>query len=113
MAGGPLRQSARVFRRRRSDAPPWRSRTDYWRWLHGRKYREFGSVGAVHSFEIVRVAVHEFGPLAVCEMTFAIDYGIEAKHLRERGLEIYVLDVSGDEPRIVWRTQIPRGSSSA
>ena len=75
-------------------------------------YREFGSLGVVHGFEILGVVVHEFGPLAVCEMTFTIDYEAEAKRFRERGLEIYVLDTSGDDPRIVWRTQIPGGASA-
>ena len=76
-------------------------------------YREFGSLGEIHGFEVLGLIVHEFGPLAVCEMTFAIDYEIEAKRFKERGMEVYVLDTSGDEPHVVWRTQIPGATSCA
>ena len=70
-------------------------------------YREFGSLGIVHSFEILEVVVHEFGPLAVCQVSFVIDYEMQARRFRENGLEVYALDTSRETPQVVWRTQIP------
>jgi hypothetical protein len=70
-------------------------------------YRRFGSLGTVHSFEILNVGVYPFEKLAVCQMSFTIDYEIEAERFKETGLEVYALDTSGEEPRIVWRTQMP------
>lgn len=69
-------------------------------------YRQFVSMGTIHAFDITDLTVYEYGTLSMCHMRFKVDYEIESGRLREEGLEIYAIDTSAADPRVVWRTQI-------
>lgn len=70
-------------------------------------YRQFGAIGTVHNFEIESVELHPSGPVVIAHLRFEIDYSIASGRYRERGLEVYAVDVSGDAPRVAWRHQVP------
>lgn len=69
-------------------------------------YRQFGEVGTIHAFDITELSVYNYSSFVMCHMGFTVDYEIQAGRFVENGLEIYTIDNSGPEPRIVWRTQI-------
>lgn len=78
-----------------------------------RSYREFGSMGKIHSFDIIDLAVYEFDVVSICHMRFEVDCEIESGRIREEGLEAYVIDTYGAAPRVVWRTQIATNANDA
>lgn len=69
-------------------------------------YRQFVSMGTIHSFDITNVTMYEYGAVSMCHMRFDVDYEIESGRFREEGLEVYAIDTSDADPRVVWRTQI-------
>lgn len=70
-------------------------------------YRHFGAIGTIHTFDIKKPAVYDFGQVVMCHVPFYIDYEIEAGRFQEEGLEVYAVDKSRLNPKIVWRTQLP------
>jgi len=70
-------------------------------------YRQFGAMGTIHAFEIKKVDVFETDGAAMVHMLFFVDFEIEAGRFQEEGMEVYTVDVFGDNPLVVWRTQIP------
>ena len=73
-------------------------------------YRQFGSSATVHQFDTTGIEIYERGPVAMCHLHFSIDYEVESGRFQESGLDVYAIDVSGQDPRIVWRTQLPGGA---
>ena len=76
-------------------------------------YRQFVSMGTIHAFDITNLAVYEYGTVSMCHMRFEVDYEMESGRFREEGMEVYAIDTSGADPRVVWRTQIATKSSDA
>ena len=69
-------------------------------------YRQFGSFGTIHEFDITDLKFYHYGSVAMCHMQFKVDYEIETGRFQESGLEIYAIDSSGPKPIIVWRSQV-------
>ncbi|MDX1438952.1 MAG: nuclear transport factor 2 family protein [Rubricoccaceae bacterium] len=69
-------------------------------------YRQFGASATIHSFTIEQIRVYDFKTVALCQMGFDIDYEIESGRYREHGMEVYVVENSGHDPKIIWRTQV-------
>ncbi len=76
-------------------------------------YRQFVSMARIHAFRISDIELYNFGATTVCHMQFDVDYEIESGRFQEKGMEIYVIDSSGNTPRVVWRTQIVQGKGDA
>ena len=80
-------------------------------------YREFGSIGTIHGFDITDLTLYYYKPVAICNLRFDVDYEIESGRFREHGLDVYVIDTSGSKPKVVWRTQVtpdePLGTRSS
>ena len=70
-------------------------------------YREFGSVGKVHFFQIRECLVHIYGAIAIGLIRFESDYQIGPDRFFEKGLEQYTIDLSGTTPKVIWRAQMP------
>lgn len=69
-------------------------------------YRQFGSMGTIHVFEITDLSLHHYSSVTMCHMRFHVDYEIESGRYREDGIDVYAIDTSGPKPKVVWRTQI-------
>ncbi len=69
-------------------------------------YRQFGSSGMIHRFDIMDIVLYRYESVTICHMRFEVDYEIESGRYREKGLEVYAIDTSGSNPLIVWRSQI-------
>jgi hypothetical protein len=70
-------------------------------------YRQFGAAGTIHSFQVLSMDTFVFDTTVMCHLEFDVDYEISSGRFRERGIEAYTIDISGPDPRITWRTQIP------
>jgi ketosteroid isomerase-like protein len=70
-------------------------------------YRQFNEVWTVHDFTITDVQVFGFDPVAICHAHFRIDYELGGARSKEHGIEVYVIDTRGPQPKVVWRTQLP------
>ncbi len=78
--------------------------------IHGRStvidtYHDFASAATLHEFAISSLEVFEFATTAVVHMRFVVEFSLEKQHLREAGLEVYVLNIADGKPAIVWRSQ--------
>ena len=71
-------------------------------------YREFLAIGTLHRFELSNITTFVSGNVGVCRLDFDVDYEIESGRFVESGSEVYVLDLQGAEPKIIWRTQYAR-----
>ncbi len=69
-------------------------------------YRQFGSMGTLHSFDIKGLRIFDYGSVVICHLRFDVDYETEAGRFQETGLEIYTIETSGPKPKIVWRSQL-------
>lgn len=76
-------------------------------------YRQFGSMGTIHKFDITDLKLYHYESVAICHMQFEVDYEIESGRFREQGLEVYAIDTSGPKPKIVWRTQVTLDADQA
>lgn len=74
-------------------------------------YVQFTKAADVDRFEINGLHVDLFDATALATVRFEIAYTMENETHRERGVEILVLKRSSDRWSIIWRTQIPRGTS--
>ena len=70
-------------------------------------YRQFGTMGTIHGFNITDIEVHEFESAAVCHVQFEVDYEIEAGRFQEEGMEVLTIETGGEKPKIIWRSQLP------
>ena len=68
-------------------------------------YRQFGTMGTIHKFNISDISVYEFESTVVCHVQFDVDYEIDAGRFQEQGLEVLTVESVGAKPKIVWRTQ--------
>ena len=75
-------------------------------------YRQFGEFAAIHEFTISGIETFSRSDLAVSHLAFEIDYEIGGKRHLERGMEIYVLSVTGNYFQVVWRSQKNLGEPS-
>ena len=69
-------------------------------------YRQFVSMGTIHAFNITGLRVYEYGTISMCHMQFEVDYEMKTGRFREEGLEVYAIDTSGADPKVIWLTQI-------
>jgi ketosteroid isomerase-like protein len=69
-------------------------------------YRQFGTMGTIHKFNIADISIYDFKSAAICHVQFDVDYEIEAGRFQEKGLEVNTIVTSGLEPKIIWRTQV-------
>jgi len=76
-------------------------------------YRQFGSMGTIHAFHILALTLYEFGSITMCHLRFDVDYEIESGRFREKGVEVYAIDASGLQPKVIWRTQLPLNENDA
>ena len=76
-------------------------------------YRQFGSMGTIHSFNMTGISTYEFDETIICHMQFDIDYEIESGRFKEKGLEIYILKETNNAYKIIWRTQINLSAENA
>ncbi len=76
-------------------------------------YRQFGSFGTIHGFDIADLNFYHYESVTICHMQFEVDYEIESGRFQESGLEIYVIDTSGPKPKIIWRSQVTLNADEA
>jgi ketosteroid isomerase-like protein len=69
-------------------------------------YQQFGSMARVYGFEVTSVELHARGHIVMAHARFSVDYEISMGRYKEKGLEVYAVDVSGAAPSVVWRTQV-------
>ena len=69
-------------------------------------YREFVETAEVHAFDVTDIRLFEYPSSTVCHTAFTVDYEIESGRFTEHGVDVYVIDDSGESPTIIWRTQI-------
>jgi len=75
-------------------------------------YARFLQAANVNRFEITGLQVDLFDATALATVRFEIDYSMEKETRREQGIEILVLKRSNESWVIIWRTQIPRGTTT-
>jgi hypothetical protein len=69
-------------------------------------YEDFGSSAWVREFQITGLTIYEWNHLAMCHMSFEIDFELDSGRFQEAGLEVYDIDASRPKPKVVWRSQI-------
>ncbi len=74
-------------------------------------YRQFSTLAQINDFGITDIQTFTRSDLAVCHLSFEIDYQIGADRHVEQGMEIYVVSVTGSYLQVVWRTQKALGDS--
>jgi hypothetical protein len=73
-----------------------------------KSYREFGSMGKIHLFDITSIDIYHFGELFIAHMGFEVDYEIPSGRFKEEGIEVYALIPVKDTYQIVWRNQVSK-----
>ncbi|MEO0425060.1 MAG: nuclear transport factor 2 family protein [Pseudomonadota bacterium] len=69
-------------------------------------YREFVDAATDIQLTINSIDTQDYGPTAVCHMSFEVDFTLDGEREKSEGLEVYVLHADpGQPPRVVWRTQ--------
>ena len=68
-------------------------------------YRQFSELAHIHDFSVMDIQTYTRSDLAVCHVSFEIDYELGDERHIEQGMEIYVLSVTGSYLQVVWRTQ--------
>lgn len=68
-------------------------------------YRQFGEMSTINEFSIENIETFTRSDMAVCHVCFEVDYEIDGQRYVERGLDVYVLSITGTYFQVVWRTQ--------
>ncbi len=69
-------------------------------------YREFLDYAELVAFEITAMNSRDFGATGVCHMRFVTEYRYQRQHMKDSGLDVYVLQRADDDGyRVVWRSQ--------
>ena len=69
-------------------------------------YRQFASLGSVHSFEVEGISFYAIDEVnAVCLFSFGVDYSVNEERFIEKGMETYIVADYAAFPRIMWRSQ--------
>ena len=69
-------------------------------------YQEFMAAADVTEFTIDDLVCFPFSATSMVHMRFTLDYRIADEAFTDSGLEVYAIDSSGPEARIVWRSQM-------
>jgi ketosteroid isomerase-like protein len=75
-------------------------------------YRQFLSHAQVNSFETSNHVVTQRGDTAIVEYEWQMAWLAGGEEHQESGREVLVLAGGGEDWRVVWRTQIPKGAQA-